>query len=82
MTVPPLPRDCASRPLLGKAAGSRPNAGEVKEVKRITTKTMVKICVIVFMLLLIYGERSGVKRAVRRTQNAEHRRKAKKALDS
>jgi hypothetical protein len=74
MTVPPLPRDCASRPLLGKAAGSRPNAGEVKEVKRITTKTMVKICVIVFMLLLIYGERSGVKG---RSGQFHHYRKTK-----
>jgi len=61
MTVPPLPRDWASSPLLGKAEGSAPNAGEVK---RIAANTKTRACVKVFMLLLIYGETSGVKRAL------------------
>jgi len=61
MTVPPLPRDWASRPLLGKEDGSIPDAGEVKSI---SADIMVKARVKVFMLLLIYGEREGVKNTV------------------
>jgi hypothetical protein len=61
MTVPPLPRDWASRPLLGKEDGSIPNAGEVKSI---SADIMVKARVKVFMFLLIYGEGTGVKGAV------------------
>jgi hypothetical protein len=53
MTVPPLPRDWASRPLLGKETGSRPNAGEMK---RVVANTRIKARDKVFMTLLIYGE--------------------------
>ena len=61
MAVPPLPRDLASSPLLGKEDGSSPNA---MVVKRRAVDNMVKVLAIVFMLPLIYGERLGVKRAV------------------
>ncbi len=67
MTVPPLPRDWASRPLLGKEEGSAPAV----PARRNTMDMMVKVCVKVFMLLLIYGERSGVKG--RENKNVEHR---------
>jgi hypothetical protein len=67
MTVPPLPRDWASRPLFGKEEGSAP----AEPVRRITADMMVKVRIIVFMPLLIYGEWVGVNRVERRTQNAE-----------
>ena len=64
MTVPPLPRDWASMPLLGKEEGSAPT----EPARRITTEIMIRVCVKVFMLLLIYGERVGVKNSVPGTQ--------------
>jgi hypothetical protein len=70
MTVPPLPRDWASRPLLGKAAGSAPNTGTAVSVKvKRTDSERIKV----FMLLLIYGEGPGVKRTECKFQNVECR---------
>ena len=67
MTVPPLPRDWASRPLLGKEEGSAP----AEPARRITADMMVNVRIIVFMPLLIYGERVGVKNSVPGTQYPE-----------
>jgi hypothetical protein len=69
MTVPPLPRDCASRPLLGKEEGS---AKDVTEEKRIMADERVRMRAKVFMFLLIYVERVGVKRAECGMENVEY----------
>jgi len=50
--------------------------------RRNTTDMMVKVCVKVFMLLLIYGERSGVNRTECRIENVEHRRNSQYILNN